>query len=250
MQIQDALGSIIPEELRRAVDETFVDIQKHYARREWKTAGIDSGHFTEAVRRILDHLLFGAYRPIGKSLQSFNEKLLAKYASASGDEGLRLLIPRQLWALYALRNKRSIGHLGIEPARELDATILLYGAKWVLGELIRLTTDLQPAQAEAVLDRVISQQIIAVWREGDVVRVLNPRANAREKVLLILSFVGDYDRSDLQKVVEYKNPSDFKKVLRKLHSEGLVHFSDPKCQITPLGIEDARKINERYGGEI
>lgn len=250
MRIRDAIGPGIPEELRVAAEQTFAEIQKHFSRRQWKTAGLDSGHFTEAIRRIVDFLLFGNYRPIGRSLKRFDEKLLAEYASASGDEGLRILIPRQLWALYALRNKRSIGHLGVEPAQELDATILLYGSKWVLGELIRLTTDLSEPEAKTVLDQVISRQLTAIWREGDIVRVINPKASAKDKILLLLAFVGDYAEQDLKSTTEYKHTSNFRALLRDLHKKGLIHFDGRLCKITPNGSTEAEKLNDKFASGI
>lgn len=246
MEIVHAIGSDIPLELREAAERTFSEIQKHFLRKNWKTAGIDAGHFAEAIRRIVDFKLTGKYTPIGKTLPPFNEKALLAYRDATGDESLRILIPRQLWALYALRNKRSIGHLGPEPANELDAVILLYGAKWVLGELIRITTNLPVAEARSIVDRVIERQILSIWQEGEIIKVLDPKASAREQVLLVLTFIGDRSEDELRAIAEYSNKTNFRKVLKRLHSEKLINFDPAKCQVSPTGVNEAERLNDKY----
>lgn len=96
LDVKGALGATIPDELRDSVSRTFAEMQRSYLRRSWKAVGVDAGHFVEAVRRVVDHALFGKYKPIGKSLDSFNEGALQKYRDASGEEAMRILIPRQL----------------------------------------------------------------------------------------------------------------------------------------------------------
>lgn len=244
MKISQALSST-PSEVAEAIERCYLEIVRHYVFRNWKTSGLDAGHFVEAVRRHLDHVLFGSYAAIGKSLPKFNEALLAKYASATGDESLRILVPRQLWALNALRNKRSIGHLGAEPANELDATMLLYGAKWILGEIIRLTPQTDKAAARDLLDRIVERQEIAIWREADLIRVLDPRVAARDQVLLILALTGDRSEEELRTHVRYKNASNFRKILRRLDQANLIAYDPAKCRISPTGIAEAERLSQQ-----
>jgi hypothetical protein len=244
VKISEALSST-PTSVAEAIERCYLDIVRHYVFRNWKTSGLDAGHFVEAVRRHLDQVLFGTHVPIGKQLPNFNDALLSKYASASGDESLRILVPRQLWALNALRNKRSIGHLGAEPASELDATMLLYGAKWVLGEIIRLSPQTDPKAARELLDRIVERQEIAVWRESDLIRVLNPKVPARDQVLLILALTGDASEDELRGHVRYKNASNFRKILKRLDKGNLIAYDPAKCRISPTGIREAESLSQK-----
>jgi hypothetical protein len=244
VKISEALTSA-PTDVAEAIERSYLEIVRHYVFRNWKTSGLDAGHFVEAVRRHLDNALFGSYTPIGKSLPNFNEALLAKYVSATGDESLRILIPRQLWALNALRNKRSIGHLGAEPASELDATMLLYGAKWVLGELIRLSPQSDKTGARDLLDRIIERQEVAIWRETDLIRVLDPKVSARDQVLLILALTGDKSESELRTHTRYKNATNFRAILRRLDKANLIAYTSNKCRISPTGIREAKALSQR-----
>lgn len=244
MRIRDALGADAPTDVAAAIEEKYLEVLRHYVRRNWKTSGLDAGHFVEASRRLLDFRLFGTYAPIGKTLPTFNEGLLQKYRDAPGDESYRLLIPRQIWSLNALRNKRSIGHLGVEPANEIDATMLLYGAKWVLGEFVRLAPQVDSIAARDLIDRIIKRQEVAIWREGDLIRVLDPKVKAREQILLILAFTGDKSENELRTHVGYKNPTNFKKILKRLDQAKLIAHDAARCRISPTGIFEAERLSQ------
>lgn len=183
MELRSTLALASTQEIGEALASTYSDIVEHYVLRKWKSAGLDAGHFVEAARRFLELKLFGSATPISKALSQFNEATLKKYADASGDEAYRILIPRTLWALFALRNKRSIGHLGAVPASELDAALLLNGAKWVLAEIIRLESNLTVDETRQLVADVIARQQPVIWREGGITRVLDSSMDARQRCL-------------------------------------------------------------------
>lgn len=239
-------GASTPE-IASAVDETFREISKHFVTHNWKTAGLDAGHFVEAVRRFLEFRLFGKATPIGKSLPRFNEAALKSYESATGDESYRVLIPRLLWSLYALRNKRSIGHLGATPATQIDATILLYGAKWVLSEIVRLESTGPADEGLALISRLIERQIEVLWRDGDIKRILNPRIPTRSQVLLLLFLIGNQTADELQLTTGYKNKSNFRSILKRLHDARLIEFDRTNCILSPTGSREAEAILAERG---
>jgi hypothetical protein len=90
--------------LASAIVQTFKELEKQYFLRSWKTSGLDAGHFIEAVRRFVEHKLFGKYTPISKTLSLLNEKELKRLESATGSDSYRLHIPRVLLFTYGLRN--------------------------------------------------------------------------------------------------------------------------------------------------
>ena len=54
-------------------------------------------------------------------------------ANQSIELSYRILIPRYLYAMYSIRNKRGIIHKSEIDPNAMDLTILLYSAKWVAG---------------------------------------------------------------------------------------------------------------------
>jgi hypothetical protein len=247
MRLNDLLISSSNDEIGNAITTSYDEIVRHYVLRNWKTAGLDAGHFVEAVRRFLEFKLFGAATPIGKGLPTFNEATLKSYLDATGDESYRILIPRLLWSLYALRNKRSIGHLGAVPANEIDASILLNGSKWVLSEIVRLCSKGSESETRSLVHRLVERQEMAVWREDDIIRVLDPKIGAREKILIILALTGEKSESELKDHVVYANGTNFRKILRRLDRSNLIAYSSARCRISPTGAVAAEKAIESRG---
>ena len=242
MNLRDFLIDASNDEIGSALSATYDGIVQHFVLRKWKSAGLDAGHFVEAGRRFIELKLFGQATPVAKALNNFNETTLSLYLKANGDESYRLLIPRTLWSLYALRNKRSIGHLSAVPANEIDATLLLNGAKWVLSEIVRLESKLSVDQTRDLVASIISRQQPTIWVEGEIVRILDNSLGAREKSLIALAFIGSLPEERLRAVVRYKNPTNFRKILKRLDEKNSISYSVNNCVISPSGLNEAEKI--------
>lgn len=221
----------------------FDEIQSNFIRRKWKASELDAGHFVEGVRRIIEYRLLGAYTPIGKSLPNFNDKLLLQYEQTSGDESYRVLIPRVLRAIYGVRNKRGVGHLGLISPNEMDATLILYNVKWVVAEILRLESGLPPSETQAVIEQVVDREAPLLWKEGSVVRVSRKGVPAREQILLLLYDKNAQTAEELREQCEYDNAFNFRKILKRLHRDKLIFLAaDGSCALMPAGISAAQAI--------
>jgi hypothetical protein len=142
-----------------------------------------------------------------------------------------------LTALYEIRNNRGVGHVGgdVDP-NEMDAVAVLYMAKWVVAELVRLFHAVDTATAAAVVESLVERTVPVVWEVGATKRVLAPGLTMKDKTLVLLySHPGPVEERTLVRWVEHSNPSAFRRdVLRPAHKdklieydagEGLVHLS-------------------------
>lgn len=246
MNIRATLTSTLPSELVESLLSALDEIQSNFVHRKWKASELDAGHFVEAVRRIIEHRLFGAYTPIGKSLPTFNDKLLVHYEQAAGDESYRILIPRVLRAIYGIRNKRGVGHLGLISPNEMDATLILYSVKWVVAEVLRLESGLTPAETQAAIEHVVEREAPLLWKQGAIVRVSRKGIPAREQVLLLLYDKSPQDANELRSQCEYENPSNFRKILKRLHADKLIFLApDDSCVLMPDGVAAAQAVASR-----
>jgi hypothetical protein len=229
--------------LSKEIYEAYSEVENNFATQQWKTSELDAGHFVEAVRRLIELKLFGSYTPIGTTLPTFNDQELRRYENATGDETYRILIPRALFAAYTIRNKRGVGHLGLLKPSKIDAAYILHTIKWVFAEILRLNSNLNILQTSEIVDRITDRQIDIIWKHDNITRILSNTMSARDKVLILL-----YDHNpqiDVQLLAstKYQNPTNFKKVLKKLDSDLFIEFMpDGKCVITPLGIKAAEII--------
>jgi len=246
MDIRPSLESALPKDLVDALLTAYGEIETNYVYRKWKASELDAGHFVEAVRRVIEYRLFGKYTPIGKALPNFSEQVLRSYEQVVGDESYRVLIPRVLRAIYGIRNKRGVGHLGPISPNEMDATLILYNVKWVLAEVVRLESGLDPSETQAAIDYVVEREVPLLWKSGAVVRVMEKGIRAREQVLLLLSDDSPQSEADLREQCEYKNSTNFRKILKQMHADKLIFLgADSKCLLMPNGIAAAEEIVRR-----
>lgn len=244
MEIRATLSASLPRELVEALLSAYMEIERNYVHRKWKASELDAGHFVEAARRIIEHRILGAYTPIGKALPKFSDKVMLQYEQALGDEGYRVLIPRVLRAVYGVRNKRGVGHLGPISPNEMDATLILYSVKWVLSEILRLESGLTPAETQRSIERVMERHMPLLWKEGKIVRVATKAVSARHQVLLLLYDASPQTEDDLRVRCEYRNPANFNKILKRLHRDKLIFMSlESNCVIMPAGIKAVEELD-------
>jgi hypothetical protein len=230
-------------EIAQNIFSAYKEIRDNYILKKWKPSELDGGHFVESVRRAIEKELFGTYTPFDQKLTNFDDNVLKKYETISGNESFRILIPRALKSIYNIRNKRGVGHVSSVSPNEMDATYILYTTKWVLSEIIRTKSSLSISETQKIVDEIIERQIELIWESSkSVKRILNPKIAVREQVLIFLFNNSPLAKDELRKSIEYKNTSNFIKILKGLHAERLIEFDGNICEITPKGISKAESI--------
>lgn len=241
--VQSVLDGRYPAEITQHIVGSFREAEQNFRLEKWKTSELDSGHFVEAVRRLIEHELQGSYTPFSTALGVFNQAVLVRYESLSGPEEYRILIPRVLHAMYCVRNKRGVGHIASVIPNKLDATFILHSSKWVLGELVRLSTSASPEDAKILVDKILYRQIDLVWDDGETFMVLDSKLKAADKALLVLYRQDRLTMEDLRSKVEYKNKANFEKILKELQGKKLLSITaDSLCKLSPLGVRHVEQI--------
>ncbi len=247
MTAKDILSSGFDLTIASAIVEAYMEIESNFVLSKWKPSELDAGHFVEAVRRALDLELNGSYVPINRSLPRFDDRLLRQYEQSTGDQSYRILIPRALKSIYNIRNKRGVAHISDVNPNEMDATLILYTAKWVLAELVRLKSGLPTVETQVLVDDVVERQFSVVWKHEDITWILVPEMSARDQVLVLLYDSSPQTDEIIRNSVGYKNPTNFKKILKRLHDKKLIYYStDGQCRITSTGIINSEGILKQY----
>jgi hypothetical protein len=232
--------------LAKEIIESFQEIERNYSLKAWKVSELDAGHFVEAVRRFIELMLFGSYTPIGTTLTNFNDLVLKKYESASGDDSYRIHIPRSLLVAYGIRNKRGVGHLGKIKPNKIDASLILSISKWTLAEIIRLNSTLDISETEVIIDEIIERNIEGIWESGTIKRILIDGLSLQDQVLILLFNSSTLTDVQLNNIIENGNFPYLKKVLKMLHLKRFIEYSNTngECLISPKGSSKALKILE------
>jgi hypothetical protein len=242
-QAHDIILSSGDRTLADSIIETFKEVERNFFFRSWKTSALDSGHFVESVRRFIDFRLTDAYTPIGKNLAAFNNVELARLEKLSGLEAYRLHIPRALFIIYGLRNKRGIGHLGLVSPNYLDATFIIATCKWVLAEILRSESALTYDETSAIVERIVDRPITGLWDIGSTRRILADGLKLRQKILFLLLAESPQPTERLLHSIGYKDAKYFNKLLRTLHDERCIELTNEGvCHLSPKGSVEAEQV--------
>jgi hypothetical protein len=134
--------SALPTTLRDDLLSAFKEIVKNYREHKWEPSELNGGKWCEAVYTICRGWLEGANYPAhAEKPRRFPEacwSMVTTYQQVPNSRSARILIPRMMMGLYDIRNNRGVGHAGAEvDPNHMDATAVLYTAKWLMAELVR-----------------------------------------------------------------------------------------------------------------
>jgi hypothetical protein len=237
----------IPESLRVELIDAFRAIVTNYQERRWEPAELNGGKFSEVVYSVLLGYIEGQFPSKPSKPRNFLDACKKLELSASPtSRSVRIQIPRILLGLYEIRNNRNVGHVGgdVDP-NEMDATFVLYAAKWVMAELIRIFHSVSSQEALHAIESLMEKDAPLVWVSGETKRVLDTKMSYSDQVLVLL-----YNENGPAKVVnllnwtEYGNISRFKnELLKNLHRRRLIEYDKNlgSVLITPLGSRDVEQ---------
>lgn len=157
LNIQAVLEALYPQEIVEHLLRAYEAMENSFRRGHWQNCTHEAEPFIDAARRLLDHQLLESYVPVATSLGPFTQTELSRYEAVAGQEEYRVLLPRVLYAMHALRHQHGHGRAAaIDPGR-LDATFLWHAAQWVLAELVRLSDASTPDEARTLIAQLLER---------------------------------------------------------------------------------------------
>lgn len=247
---EDAFA-VLPTTLRDDLLSAFNEIVKKYREHQWEPSELNGGKLCEAVYTICKGWLEGGTYPArAKKPGNFPDtcwKMESAYQKVPDSRSARILIPRMMIGLYDIRNNRGVGHAGAEvDPNHMDATAVLYTAKWLVAELVRLLHTLTTEEATAVVDALIEREVAWVWTHGDKKRVLRTGMTWKQQVLvLLLTESGDVAEADLVRWLEHSNTAILRRdVLKPMHRARLIDYDATKrtVRLLPPGVTAAETL--------
>jgi len=243
LNVSTLLGAL-PGSLRTELFDEFNKILKNFREGRWEPAELDGGKLCEIAYSILDGYGKGTYPTKASKPSNFLQacKDLEKLSPTQFSRAVRTQIPRILIALYEVRNNRGVGHVGgdVNPNR-MDATFVIYSAKWLVAELIRIFHQVSTDEAAAAIELIIQRETEDIWHIGSKKRVLAKGLDSKKQTLLLLYSCVDGKATDQQlfEWVEYSNKATYKnRILKDLHGDRQIEYdtNTGMVHISPKGI--------------
>jgi hypothetical protein len=243
--------SALPTTLRDELLKEFNEIVTNFREHKWEPSELKGGKLCEIVFTIIKGWLDGGIYPAkAQKPQNFPRtcwELEKQYPKTATNHSARILIPRMMIGLYDIRNNRGVGHAGAEvDPNHMDATAVLYLAKWLVAELVRLLHTLSTDEATAIVDSLIEREVAWVWTHKDKKRVLRTGMTWKEQTLvLLLTGAGDVNEDDLFRWLEHPRLADLRKnVLIPLHADRQIDYDRTArtIRLLPPGVTAAEEI--------
>lgn len=245
MQKLDASNALtgIPMGLQTPLLQAFNSVVRNFREGRWEPAELNGGKLCEVVYTILQGHISGKFAPKPTKPGNFVNacKMLEQANASTFSHAVRIQIPRTLIALYAMRSNRGVAHAGGEVnPNHMDAVCVVYTAKWIMAELVRIFHDVDTSEATKVVDALVDRTLPLIWEVGDNKRVLDTKLSMKDKMLVLLYASADpVSESDLVRWIEHSNPSVFRRdVLRKAHDMKLIEYDEDNklVYLSPIGI--------------
>lgn len=232
------LKSEYPDELANKLMDAYDNAIREYKKRNWKYFGNEMGRFVEVAIRIMELKTEGKYTNLKDKLVILNENRLKQFEQSQITKNIsfRILIPRQLFAMYTIRNKRGMIHINEIDPNYMDATVLLNISKWILAELVRNSKNIYYDDAVKIIEEIIVKENMVIWIEEDIFKILDTNITLEEKILCILYYKNKINESELFGFTEYSNITVFRKKLKKMHREQKINYTKDKITISPIGV--------------
>jgi hypothetical protein len=245
-KIETSLAARAPAPLVKALLDAYAELKDNFNFERFRPSELEGGRFAEAAIRIVQHLAAGSHDSLAKSLPPFDRIVAAleKASSATAHDSLRIHIPRALWTIYGVRNRRDVGHIGgdVNPNRS-DAYFVVAVCDWVLAELIRLTFNCSLVEAQEMVDNLVERKVPIIQDFGGFPKILRDDLAIPDRVLVLAykSGVNGVAIRDLQNWLKPAKPGTVRVAVLRLDRKTYLHRDGDHCFITLSGIRYVEK---------
>ncbi len=189
--VEDMLLDVFAAKHAKAAVRHFRDAVDEFRLGEWEKSIAKGGKFIEAVLKVLC-VKAGEVVPSGKHFKADTIINQLPNKTALADDSVRLTVPRACRVIYDIASNRGGRHDPDEvDPNEMDATLVLSNAQWIIAELVRFSQKGAAAPDEAAANvAALTKRRYPVFEEIDGRLYSDVGDSAREVGLMLLFFHG------------------------------------------------------------
>jgi len=212
------LATKLPKQIAEGLADEFLQIRVDVATGTLGRAS--AGKFVENMVKALQYLdgkSFEAKPDVDGYLRKMDS------SGANLDDGLKICASRVARSVYTLRNKRSIAHAGEVDPNSYDLQYLLYGAQWVLAELVRVIAGSSMKEAGRLVE-AITAPVGGLVDDIGGRKVVHGELTAPEEILVLLHHhhPDTVATAEIRAALRRRDGSTIREAIRKLWLEKLI----------------------------
>jgi len=239
--VRKGLGGFYDAKLIDELIAAYVETKKNFYLGNLRPSEVEGCRFCEAAFRMLEQSISGKYTPLSKQLDT--EKI-GRFAEndVRMPDSIRFHIPRSLRVVYDIRNKRDAAHLadGIDPNLQ-DSVLVVSMLDWTMAEFVRLHHGVSSNEVQVIVDALVTRQAPVVQEFLGFLKVLNPKLQGGDHVLLVLYHRGT-DGASYQDIENWSRVSmrtNLRRTLSQLSEDrAFIHFNGAKYYLTRTGMRE------------
>lgn len=226
--------------------ERYHVVCQKYITRQWEDCLSYTGKFVEAaIRCLLYHVEGTVHEKI--SVGSEIERL-ANLPSEAYDPSIRVHVPRVCRALYDLRNNWGGGHdnLEVNPVA-MDAQFAFAGVRWLMLELLRRFSDLDPSDVQALVNAFHLPRFLMQEIDNDLI-FLDNSLTIKDAVVLVAAyrFPDRVEQREFVQSITWRADGSIQNELVRMVKDGYLHRKSNGYLATQKALMEEHKILERY----
>jgi hypothetical protein len=237
-EVAAALATTCPTDLAETLIREFMAVRQDVATRTLGRAA--PGKLVETFVQLLQHLDSGSYEP-KPDVDEYLRKLETRPTTL--DDGLRICGARVARAMYTMRNKRTIAHIGRVDPNVYDLRLLLHASQWLIAELVRVASKVSMTDAGRLMEQV-HEPVGGLIEDYDGKRLVLADLSTREELIVLLhgSYPDFVPLGELLKSLNRRPVRTVKNTLRTLWNKKFVDGDGKAYRLTSLGFEAAVEI--------
>ncbi len=227
----------------------YDDVVEKFQNNDWEAACAKAGKFVEAVLKAL-WVYVGETPPAGKLFKA--GKIMDDLPKKSGEDSVRLTIPRACRLVYEISSNRGGRHDAdeIDP-NEMDATVAVEICSWILAEMLRIAQKgADPARVQELITGLTQKRYPFVEEVDGRIYVSLRGLSARDIALVVLWYV--YPRRMEKKVLvetlrrHRMSPSNANVAVSRLAGVVDDDGSD-RLRLLRIGLQEAENLTRGKG---
>jgi len=242
-QLSDELSKTWDPVLVKHALESYGEIQQRFLVGDWAPAELNGGRLCEALSRCIYQMDTGRISH-SKTVGEVRKYLLDENQLHNLLAKDRFHIVKVVEVVYKLRSDRGAVHISRHyNANYMESMLVLYAAKWILAEFLRLAWIKDEETIAATIAQLVQLDHSLIHELDGIPLVLARGISATEEVLLLLNHApgNRLTPSQLQQQASNQKPSNVSTAINRLLDKKDIRRMADGLALTPNGQQKIMK---------